>query len=44
MQAVFNVLIPIIVEAAKIGFFIALTSTGIKILLRAASGRDTWMK
>lgn len=44
MDAVYAVLIPIIVDAAKIGFFIALTSTGIRILLRAASGRDTWMR
>ena len=44
MESVYTVLIPIIIDAAKIGFFIALTSTGIRILLRAASGRDTWMK
>lgn len=44
MQAIYDVLTPILVQAAQIGFFIALTSTGILILIRAASGRDTWMK
>lgn len=44
MQAVFDVLIPLFVDAAKISFFIAMCTTGIRIIVRAASGRDTWMK
>lgn len=44
MQVVYDVLVPILVKSAEIGFFVALSSTGIRILIRAASGRDTWMK
>lgn len=44
MQSMFDVLIPILVKAAEIAFFLGLSITGIRILTRAASGRDNWLK
>lgn len=44
MQAVFDVLVPILVKAAEIAFFLSLSITGIRIIMRAASGRDNWIK
>lgn len=44
MQAVFDVLTPLLVKATEIAFFLALSVTGIRILIRAASGRDSWLK
>ena len=44
MQAIFDVLAPILVKAAEIAFFLTLSITGIRILMRAASGRDNWLK
>lgn len=44
MQGMFDVLIPILVKAAEFAFFLCLSITGIRILMRAASGRDNWLK
>lgn len=44
MQAMFDVLVPILIKAAEIAFFLGMSITGIRILMRAASGRDNWLK
>ena len=44
MQGMFDALIPILVKAAEFSFFLGLSITGIRILMRAASGRDHWIK
>ena len=44
MQGMFDVLVPILVKAAEFSFFLGLSITGIRILMRAASGRDNWLK
>ena len=43
MQGMFDVLVPILIKAAEIAFFLGMSITGIRILMRAASGRDNWL-
>lgn len=44
MGAIYDVLIPLIAKTAEISFFLAMSLTVVRFLVRAASGRDSWLK